>query len=60
MTRVRRAALQVEEILARFVEDQAQKEALWSPMAKAWFPGGVTDPDLALLAVRHGMIDASN
>lgn len=37
---------------ARFVEDQAQKEALWSPMAKAWFPGGVTDPDLALLVVR--------
>lgn len=37
---------------ARFVEDQAQKEALWSPMAQAWFPGGVTDPDLALLSVR--------
>ena len=40
---------------ARFVEDRALKEALWSPMAKAWFPGGVSDPDLALLAVgiRH-------
>ncbi len=37
---------------ARFVDDRALKEALWSPMAKAWFPGGVTDPDLALLAVR--------
>lgn len=37
---------------ARFVDDPAQKEALWSPMAKAWFTGGVTDPDLALLAVR--------
>ena len=37
---------------ARFVEDGALKEALWSPMAKAWFPGGVSDPDLALLAVR--------
>ena len=37
---------------ARFVEDRALKEALWSPMAKAWFPGGVSDPDLALLAVR--------
>lgn len=37
---------------ARFNEDRAQKEALWSPMAKAWFPGGVMDPDLALLVVR--------
>ena len=37
---------------ARFVEDRTLKEALWSPMAKAWFPGGVSDPDLALLAVR--------
>lgn len=37
---------------ARFVDDLALKESLWSPMAKAWFPGGVTDPDLALLAVR--------
>lgn len=37
---------------ARFVEDWGQKEALWSPMAKAWFPGGVSDPDLALLVVR--------
>lgn len=32
-------------------DDQAKREALWSPIAKAWFPGGVTDPDLALLAV---------
>lgn len=37
---------------ARFLDDLTQKEALWSPMAKAWFPGGPTDPDLALLAVR--------
>ena len=37
---------------ARAVDDQGQKEALWTPMAKAWFPGGPTDPDLALLAVR--------
>jgi len=35
-------------------EDQAKKDALWSPMAKAWFPGGVTDPDLALLVVTIG------
>ena len=37
---------------ARFIDDMEQKEALWSPMAKVWFPGGYTDPDLALLAVR--------
>lgn len=37
---------------ARFMEDPTQKETLWTPMAKAWFPGGVNDPDLALLAVR--------
>lgn len=39
---------------ASFVEDLAMKEALWSPMAKAWFPVGHTDPNLALLAVRIG------
>ncbi|MDB5744221.1 MAG: ral stress protein [Polaromonas sp.] len=37
---------------AAIVEDQEKKESLWSPMAKAWFPGGPTDPDLALLLVR--------
>lgn len=36
---------------AGFIEDMAKKEALWSPMAKAWFPDGVTDPNLVLLAV---------
>jgi general stress protein 26 len=36
-------------------EDTAKKKALWSPMAKAWFPGGVDDPDLMLvhLAIEH-------
>ena len=33
-------------------DDAARKEALWTPMAKAWFPGGVEDPSLALLVVR--------
>ena len=33
------------------VENQAKKEELWSSFAKAWFPAGVTDPDLALLEV---------
>jgi general stress protein 26 len=37
--------------LAAISEDAAKKEALWSAMAKAWFPGGVTDPDLVLLEV---------
>jgi general stress protein 26 len=37
---------------ARFVDDVVQKEALWSPAAQAWFPGGHTDPEVALLAVR--------
>ena len=36
---------------AQIIEDLAKKEALWSPMAKAWFPGGVTDPNLALVEV---------
>lgn len=39
---------------AGFIEDPAKKEALWSPAAKAWFPGGVTDPNLVLLAVHIG------
>ena len=37
---------------AAIAEDQARKEELWSSFAKAWFPGGVNDPDLALLEVR--------
>ena len=37
---------------AAVVEDQAKKDALFTPFAKAWFPGGATDPDLALLEVK--------
>jgi general stress protein 26 len=37
--------------LATIVEDQAKKEALFSPMSQAWFPAGPTDPNLALLKV---------
>lgn len=37
---------------ALIVEDMDKKKALWSPMAKAWFPDGPTDPDLALMQVR--------
>lgn len=36
---------------ARVVEDPVKKKELWSTAAKAWFPGGVDDPDLALVAV---------
>ena len=36
------------------VEDQALKEYLFTPFAKAWFSGGATDPDLALLKVKIG------
>jgi len=36
---------------AEVVDDKAQREALWSKFAQAWFPGGVDDPDLALVRV---------
>ncbi len=36
---------------ATVVEDMAKKEQLWTKMAQAWFPGGVSDPDLALVQV---------
>lgn len=36
---------------ARIVRDRAKAEELWSPMAEAWFPKGLDDPDLALLRV---------
>lgn len=39
---------------AAIIEDKAKKEALWSPMAKAWFPGGAGDDNLALMEVRIG------
>ena len=37
---------------AQVVEDAAKKQQLWSKMSQAWFPGGPTDPDLALVQVR--------
>lgn len=37
--------------VARLVEDRARAEQLWNKMAEAWFPGGPTDPDLALVRV---------
>ena len=37
---------------AEIVEDLAKKQAFWNKAAEAWFKGGVTDPDLALVRVR--------
>ncbi|MFN5349274.1 MAG: pyridoxamine 5'-phosphate oxidase family protein [Polaromonas sp.] len=39
---------------AAIVEDQTKKNDLFTSFAKAWFPGGATDPDLALLQVSIG------
>ena len=39
---------------ASIVEDQAKKDYLFTSFAKAWFPGGATDPDLALLQINIG------
>ena len=38
--------------LAAVIDNHAKKVQLWSKMAQAWFPGGVDDPDLALVQVR--------
>ncbi|MEO6363591.1 MAG: pyridoxamine 5'-phosphate oxidase family protein [Caldimonas sp.] len=37
---------------AAMIEDQAKKNQLWNKMTEAWFPGGPTDPDLALVQVQ--------
>jgi general stress protein 26 len=37
--------------LAAVVDDRAKKKALWNKMTEAWFPGGVDDPDVALVRV---------
>ena len=39
---------------ASIVEDQAKKDYLFTSFAKAWFPGGATDPDMALLHINIG------
>jgi len=36
---------------AAVVDDAAKKQELWNKMAEAYFPGGVNDPDLALVKV---------
>lgn len=37
---------------AAVVEDAARKQQLWTASAADWFPGGATDPELALVQVR--------
>jgi general stress protein 26 len=37
---------------AAMLEDAAKKEQLWNKAAQAWFSGGPTDPDLALVQVQ--------
>lgn len=36
---------------AHVLEDLEKKKQLWNKMNEAWFPGGPTDPDLALVQV---------
>lgn len=38
--------------IARVVDDKRKTRELWSKQAAAWFPGGVDDPDLALVEVK--------
>ena len=37
---------------ASVLDDRQKKEELFNTMAKAWFPGGVDDPDMELVEVR--------
>ena len=37
---------------AAMIEDAAKKQQLWNKAAEAWFPGGASDPDLALVQVQ--------
>jgi general stress protein 26 len=37
---------------AAVVEDPARRNELWNKAAEAWFPGGPSDPDLALVQVQ--------
>ena len=39
---------------ATIIEDQTKKDYLFTPFAKAWFPCGATDPDMALVGVEIG------
>ena len=42
----------VDVIGKAYIETDRNKiEELWSPMVKAWFPGGIDDPEICLLRV---------
>lgn len=36
---------------AEVVDDKTQRQALWTKFTQAWFPGGIDDPDLAMVCV---------
>ncbi|GAC1406475.1 MAG: pyridoxamine 5'-phosphate oxidase family protein [Burkholderiaceae bacterium] len=40
--------------IARIVRDKSTIEAMWNPMVAAWFPGGPSDPHVALIRVEVG------
>lgn len=42
---------------AQELDDRAKIDELWNPQAKAWFPNGKDDPDLALLKVHIQMAE---
>jgi general stress protein 26 len=37
---------------AYMVRDRAKARELWNPLARAWYPGGLDDPHLALIRVK--------
>ncbi|TFW17398.1 pyridoxamine 5'-phosphate oxidase family protein [Duganella callida] len=37
---------------AYFVKDRAKARELWHPSVRAWFPGGLDDPHLAMIRVK--------
>jgi len=43
--------------VARLCDDAQRKADLWTTMARPWFPGGVDDPDLVLLAMQPQLAD---
>lgn len=43
---------------AELVDDRAKAQQMWQPAYRAWFPGGVDDPDLVLLRVRIDMAES--
>ncbi len=37
--------------VAKVIIDRAKTEELWSPLVKAWFPGGQDDPNISIIKV---------